>query len=295
MPLHFTKMHGLGNDYVYVSLFDQRVDDAPALARQVSDRHRGIGSDGLILVAPPEDPTAHVRMIMYNADGSRSEMCGNGIRCVAKLAYERGWAPQNPLHVQTDRGVLVLDLTIDAAGRVQLVRVDMGEPILRPADIPVRLPAIAGEQVVAAPFEIAGERVPGQTSLPVRLPLTCVSMGNPHAVFFVPDVAALPLKTWGPQIEHHPLFPQRINAHFVEVLAADRVRMITWERGTGPTQACGTGASAVCVAGVLNRLTQRKITAELPGGELQLEWDAQTNHVFKTGPAVEVFTGEWPA
>jgi diaminopimelate epimerase len=279
--MKFTKMHGLGNDYVYVSLFDERVDDPPALARAISDRHRGVGSDGLILIAPPQVPTAHVRMIMYNGDGSRAQMCGNGIRCVAKLAYERGLARANPLRVQTDAGVLSLDLTLDAEQRVVEVRVEIGAPLLEPERIPVRL---KGERVVARPLELPG----------LTLTMTCVSLGNPHAVFFVPDVSRVPLAEWGPRIAEHPLFPESINAHFVQVLAPERVRMITWERGAGATLACGTGASAVCVAGVLNGLTQRKITAELPGGALRLEWDEATGHVAMTGPATEVFTGEWP-
>jgi diaminopimelate epimerase len=281
MPLKFTKLHGLGNDYVYVSVFDQRVDDPPALARAISDRHCGVGSDGLILVAPPDDVRAHVRMLMFNADGSRGQMCGNGVRCVAKFAYDRGLARANPLRVQTDRGVLSLDLRLDDAGRVREARVDMDEPILDPRLIPVALP---GERIVAHPVQVAGQ----------ELTMTCVSMGSAHAVFFIPDVARVPLSTWGPELECHLLFPDRINAHFVQVLSADRAKMITWERGSGATQACGTGASAVCVAGVLNGLTDRAITAEQPGGCLALEWDQRTNHVFMTGPATEVFTGEWP-
>jgi diaminopimelate epimerase len=281
MSLRFTKMHGLGNDYVFVSVFDQTVDDPPALARVISDRHRGVGADGLILVAPPETAVAHVRMIMYNPDGSRAEMCGNGIRCLAKLAYERGLARANPLRVQTDRGVLSLELTLDHAGRVSAVRADMGPPVLDPRRIPVK---VNGEHVIALPLKLAG----------ATLPMTCVSMGNPHAVFFVPDVAAVPLAAWGPQVERHPLFPERTNAHFAQVLARDRVRMVTWERGAGATLACGTGASAVCVAARLNRLTDPAITVVLPGGELQLAWDEATDHVFMTGPAEEVFTGQWP-
>jgi diaminopimelate epimerase len=281
MPLQFTKMHGLGNDYVFVSLFDQQLADPPALARAISHRHHGVGSDGLILVVPPTDAGAHVRMIMYNADGSRAQMCGNGIRCLAKLAYERGLARDNPLRVQTDRGILMLDLTLDASRRVTEVRVDMGEPILEPRRIPV---ALTGERVVGRPLECAGN----------TLRMTCVSLGNPHAVFFVPDLADVPLGDWGPRLESHPVFPERANVHFVQVLRRNLVRMVTWERGAGPTQACGTGASAVCVAGVLNDFTDRSLAAELPGGVLHLEWDQPTNHVSMTGPAVEVFTGQWP-
>jgi len=281
MPLKFTKMHGLGNDYVYVSLFKERVDDPAALARAMSDRHRGVGGDGLILVAPPQGADADVRMIMYNADGSRAQMCGNGIRCVAKLAYERGLARANPLRVQTDAGVLSLDLKLGADERVEAVRVDMGAPILDPKRIPVLL---EGENVVARRIAL-GEQT---------LSMTCVSMGNPHAVLFALDLTRVPLAEWGPQLERHPLFPERVNVHFVEAVRPDFVKMITWERGTGLTQACGTGACAVCVAGVLNGLTKRAITVELPGGQLQIEWDAARGHVFMTGPATEVFTGVWP-
>lgn len=280
MPLQFTKMHGLGNDYVYVSLFDQTVDDPAGLARVISDRHRGVGSDGLILMGPPESGDAHVRMQMFNADGSRGEMCGNGIRCVGKLAYERGWARENPLLVQTDAGVRRLELTLDEADKVGQVRVDMGVPILDPQRIPV---ALGGERVVGMSVAVCG-RV---------LSATCVSMGNPHAVFFANALARVPLDDWGPKLERHPLFPQRINVHFAQVLTEDRVKMITWERGSGRTQACGSGACAVCVAGVLNQKTGRAIEVSLPGGELELEWDEKTNHVFMTGPATEVFTGEW--
>jgi diaminopimelate epimerase len=293
MALRFTKMHGLGNDYVYISTFDQHVAAPEQLAPRIADRHRGVGGDGLILVAPPDVPDAHVRMIMFNADGSRAQMCGNGIRCVAKLAYDHRLARANPLRVQTDRGVLVLELTL-TDGRVSEVRVDMGEPILAPARIPARLP---GERIVNVPFPSArgGEQISSFVlpDLP-QLALTAVSMGNPHAVFFVPNLADVPLHEWGPRLETHELFPERINVHFVQVLAPDHVRMVTWERGSGATQACGTGAAAVCVAGVLNGRTQRVITADLPGGALKLEWNAGTNHVFKTGPATEVFAGVWP-
>ncbi len=279
MPIPFTKMHGLGNDYVYVSLFETQVPDPPALARAVSDRHRGIGGDGLILVGPTEAAGAHVRMQMFNADGSESEMCGNGIRCVAKLAYERGYARESALRVQTGAGILKLDLEI-VDDKVERVRVNMGMPVLDPRRIPVML---GGERVVSQP-------------LPLReaiLGMTCVSMGNPHAVIFVDTLDEVPLTKWGPEIERHPLFPQRVNAHFVQVISRERVHMVTWERGSGPTQACGTGAAAVCVAGVLNDVTSRSVVARLPGGELQLEWDP-SDHVFMTGPATEVFTGLWP-
>lgn len=279
--LRFTKMHGLGNDYVYVSLFDQHVAQPEELARVLSDRRRGIGGDGLILVAPPDDDGAHVRMIVHNADGSRAEMCGNGIRCLAKLAYERGLARANPLRVQTDCGVRSLDLTLDGADRVTAVRADMGEPILDAKRIPV---TVTDERVIGHPIWLAG----------VPLEMTCVSMGNPHAVFFHPDLKRVPLPAWGPALEQRPMFRDRINVHFVQVVRRDLVHMITWERGAGITEACGSGAAAACVAGVLNGLTGRAITVELPGGRLELEWDQASNHVFMTGPVEEVFSGEWP-
>ncbi len=278
MGVKFTKMHGLGNDYVYVSLFEQNVDDPAKLARRVSDRHRGVGGDGLILIGPGGGG-AHVRMEMFNADGSRAEMCGNGIRCVAKYAYERGLARENPLRVRTDAGLLTLDLTIDEDDRVCEVRVDMGAPVLDPKRIPV---ALGGERVV-------GTTIPLLDKL---LEVTCVSMGNPHAVSFCDSVLRVPLSDWGPKLERHPLFPQRINVHFAQVVRPDFVKMITWERGTGKTQACGTGACAVCVAGFLTHRTERAITAQLPGGNLKLEWDEASDHVFMTGPATEVFVGE---
>jgi diaminopimelate epimerase len=258
MPLRFTKLQGLCNDYVYISLFDQRVSNPPELARAISDRHRGVGSDGLILVAPPDVPTADVRMIVYNADGSRAQMCGNGIRCLAKLVYERGWAKANPMTIQTDCGLRLVQLTLDDTGRVTDSRVDMGEPILDPRKIPV---AVDAERVVRHPISVEGE----------TLLMTCVSVGNPHAVFF-----------------------ERANIHFVQVLRRDLAGMITWERGSGITKACGSGAAAVCVAGVLNDLTNRQLTIRLPGGQLMLNWDSDTEHVFMSGPAEEVFTGEWP-
>lgn len=282
MNLRFTKMHGLGNDYVYVNAYEEPLPDDPALpelARRISDRHRGVGGDGLILIGPPSSDGAHVRMRMFNADGSESQMCGNGVRCVGKFVHDHGLSRANPLRVQTGRGVLELALELQA-GKVERVRVDMGAPILEPALIPVALP---GATVLRTPLQLPE----------IRLEMTCVSMGNPHAVFFVDDVRQAPLETWGPLIENHPLFPERINAHFVRVLSREKVEMRTWERGTGITQACGTGACAVCVAGVLNERTARRIAAQLPGGELEIEWDEKSAHVFKTGPATEVFQGLW--
>lgn len=305
MSLAFTKMHGLGNDYVYVSVFDQLVSRPARLARAVSDRHRGVGGDGLILVAPPEDPAAHVRMIVYNADGSRAQMCGNGIRCVGKFAYERGLARVNPLRVQTDAGVLELQLRLDRRDRVRGVRVDLGPPILEPRRIPVKLAGDLAVNVELPPLRPrrVGKTPPprgaGETRPPPGPPagrrFTAVSMGNPHAVFHVPDVARVPLAEWGPVIASHPLFPEGVNVHFAQVLTAGRVRVVTWERGAGATQACGTGAAAVCVAGALSGRSGRRLVVELPGGELRLEWNERSGHVFMTGPAQEVFTGQWPS
>ncbi|HEX8201351.1 MAG TPA: diaminopimelate epimerase [Isosphaeraceae bacterium] len=276
--MKFTKMHGLGNDYVYVSLFDQPPPaDPAALAVAVSDRHFGIGGDGLILIGPSE--RADARMRMFNADGSEGEMCGNGVRCVAKFLHDRGIAPQERVTVETGRGVLTLDLEVER-GRAQRVRVDMGAPILRAAEIPTTLP---GDPPVDVPLVIAGR----------ELRLTAVSMGNPHAVAYVEDVATFPVEALGPVLERHPTFPRRVNAHFVEVLGPAEVRMRTWERGSGITLACGTGACAVGVAGVLTGRTGRRLRAHLPGGTLELEWPAEGASVFMTGPATEVFSGEW--
>ena len=277
--MRFTKMHGLGNDYVYVDCFGQQVADPAGLARTISDRHFGVGGDGLILILPSDQ--ADVRMRMFNADGSEGQMCGNGIRCVAKYAYDHGRTHANPMSVQTAAGIKTIQLELDAADKVTQATVDMGEPILDPVQIPVNIPQ---KRVV---------------DLPVRTPkyaynMTCVSMGNPHAVIYVDDVNAVPLEQVGPELEHHRLFPQRINVHFVQVHSQGEVTMRTWERGSGITLACGTGASAVCVAGVLTGKAGRKIVAHLPGGDLRLEWRADNNHVYMTGPAAEVFSGDWP-
>ncbi|MBN2584617.1 MAG: diaminopimelate epimerase [Planctomycetes bacterium] len=276
--MRFTKMHGAGNDYVYVNGFQEQVSDPARLARRVSDRHTGIGGDGLVLILPSD--AADLRMRMYNLDGSEAEMCGNAIRCVAKYAWDHGLVRRNPLRIETGAGVLTLDLFEGPDGLIERARVDMGEPRLEAAKIPV---ALTGDRVVDASIEVDGR----------TLKMTCVSMGNPHAVFYTDDVTAIDLEHIGPKIENHRLFPARINVHFVEVRAADEVRMRTWERGSGITLACGTGASAVCVAGVLTGRSGRSILAHLPGGDLKLQW-ADNNHVLMTGPAVEVFSGEWP-
>jgi diaminopimelate epimerase len=277
--LKFTKMHGIGNDYVYVSTFDQPAPADPSkLAIAISDRHFGVGSDGLILIEPTR--LADARMRMFNADGSESEMCGNGVRCVAKYIHDHGIARKPRVTIETGRGVLTLDLEIEQ-GRVRRVRVDMGAPILQGSDIPTTL---HGNPPVDAPIEIPGH----------FLAATVVSMGNPHAVFYVEDVAHFPVETVGPLVERHPSFPRRVNAHFVELVSPVEVRMRTWERGSGITLACGTGACAVAVAGVLTARTEHKILAHLPGGDLEVAWNGHDAPVFMTGPATEVFSGEWP-
>ncbi len=276
--LAFVKMHGLGNDYVYIDTFiNELPGPAAELARRVSNRHFGIGSDGLILVGPSE--SADVKMTMFNADGSEAEMCGNGIRCVAKYAWEAGHVEGNTIAVETRAGAKKLEL-ITSGGQVEAVRVNMGQPKLRPGEIPVKLPA---ESAVRVPFIVRDRRFDG----------TCVSMGNPHVVVFVERLDEVKLDVYGPLLENHPMFPQRVNAHFVQVHDAGEVTMVTWERGSGATLACGTGASAVCVAGVLEKRTDRNIIAHLPGGDLELNWDADSGDVFMTGPAVESFRGNW--
>lgn len=276
--MRFTKMHGAGNDYVYVNAFAERLpDDLPALARAVSDRHRGIGSDGLILICPSERGDA--RMRMFNADGSESEMCGNGVRCVAKYVYDHGIARKDELRIETGRGVLTLQV-FPEHGRVQRVRVNMGAPILRSADIPTTLP---GDPPVSAPLDVAGRRIA----------VTCVSMGNPHCVTFVDEITDDWVHRIGPQIETHPAFPRKVNAEFIRVLSPREMQMRVWERGSGETLACGTGACASLVAAVLNGLTERTVLCHLPGGDLTLEW-AESGEVYMTGPATEVFTGDWP-
>jgi diaminopimelate epimerase len=294
--MKFTKMHGLGNDYVFVNGFEESVDDPAALAPRIADRHFGVGGDGLILVLPPEAGVeADVRMRMFNADGSEAEMCGNGVRCVAKLAHDRGLTDARPMRVQTGAGVLSIDYVTDGAGRVETATVNMGEPILEPARIPVNLADL--DQVV-------NHSISGLFDLPdsdgwVRSSgldrrMTCVSMGNPHVVLYCRHVAAVPLERVGPIIETHRVFPRRINVHFVQTHGPRELTMRTWERGSGITLACGTGASAVCVAGVLTGRGDRSVLGHLPGGDLTLEWREADNHVYMTGPATEVFTGDWP-
>ena len=271
--LPFTKMHGIGNDYVYVDCFANEVPDAPALARRVSPRNTGIGSDGLILIRP--STVADCRMEMYNADGGRGEMCGNGIRCVAKYAFEHELVRNNPMRIETDAGIKDIDLEV-SGGTVGLVTVDMGEPIL---DGPL-IPVAAEGRVINGDLDIDG----------LAHKITCVSMGNPHCVLFLDEVADLNLAAIGPRFEKHPFFPNGVNTEFVRVDSETSLTMRVWERGSGETAACGTGACAVLVAAVLNGHSQRRATVHLNGGDLHIEWRGD-DHVLMTGAAEEVFSG----
>ena len=273
--MKFTKMHGLGNDYVYVNCFEEKIDNPPAVARFVSDRHFGIGSDGLIMINPSK--TADFEMEMYNADGSRGEMCGNGIRCVAKYVYDYGLTDKTQISVETLGGIKYLDLTVED-GKVSLVKVDMGKPKLEADLIPI---ISEREQVIDEPIEVDGK----------EYHMTGVSMGNPHAVIYVDDVKGLDLEKIGPKFENHERFPKRINTEFVHCIDRQTVEMRVWERGSGGTLACGTGACAVAVSSILNNLTDTQVTVKLLGGDLQIEWDREKDRVFMTGPATVVFDG----
>ncbi len=277
--MEFIKMHGLGNDFVFLDHFSVSVDeDYPTLAKKLCHRQFGVGGDGLAVILP--SIVADARMRIFNPDGSEPEMCGNAIRCFARYVYERGIVLSNPMHVETLAGVLTLDLDIQD-GQVQGVRVDMGEPILRADLIPVMG---QGEPVVGQPIEVLGE-----TFL-----YTAVSMGNPHCVIFVEDLETLDFERIGPAIEKHLLFPRKTNVEFIRVNSPQDITMKVWERGAGPTLACGTGACASAVAAVLNQKTERSVTVHLPGGDLWIEWGTD-NHVYMTGPATYVFKGEWIA
>lgn len=283
--MRFTKMHGIGNDYVYVNCLRETVADPARTARFVSDRHFGIGSDGLILIKPSD--AADFEMEMYNADGSQGAMCGNGIRCVAKYVYDYGLTDRTHISIATGSGIKYLDLQVED-GKVSLVTVDMGAPELVPERIPVDV-SLAGA---------AGSRGPGAVvGLPVTVggcayEMTCVSMGNPHCIVRVPDVDGLAIEQTGPQFENHPMFPDRVNTEFIRVIDRRTVQMRVWERGSGETLACGTGACAVTVACVLNGWTEDSVTVRLRGGDLQIHWDREKNTVFMTGPATVVFEGE---
>jgi diaminopimelate epimerase len=286
--MNFVKMHGAGNDYVYVDCFlEPTPADPAALAPRIADRHKGVGGDGLILVEP--SPRATARMRMFNADGSESEMCGNGVRCVAHLVVARGRAAAGTVTIETGRGLLTLDVR-PTGPRSSQVRVDMGEPLLDALAIPVEGCGVG--HVLDAPCAALGDEEPWWREAGLDPRMSCVSMGNPHVVFYCRDVAAVPLESIGPRIERHAIFPRRVNVHFVEVRSPEHAVMRTWERGSGITQACGTGASAVCVAGVLTNRTGPRLAADLPGGRLELEWNG-SGSVFMTGPAEEVFAGIW--
>lgn len=277
--LRFTKMHGAGNDYVYVNLFEEQLPAPPEkLAPLVSDRHFGIGGDGLILITPSE--VADARMRMFNADGSEAEMCGNGLRCVAKYVYDHGIAKKDQLSLETGAGVLSVQLETDG-DLAKRVTVNMGEPILDASKIPTTF----GESPVVNQRLEAGGR---------EFEVTCVSMGNPHCVIFVDKADDDLVLKIGPQIEKAAQFPARVNVEFIEIISPTEVRQRTWERGSGETLACGTGASAVCVAGVLTGKLERRILNHLLGGDLELHWNESDNHVYMTGPAEEVFSGIWP-
>ncbi len=313
--MKFTKMHGIGNDYVYVNCFRETVENSGRLAERISDRHFGVGSDGLILIKP--SAVADFEMEMYNADGSLGAMCGNGIRCVAKYVYDYGLTDKTRISVATGSGIKVLDLTVEN-GKVALVRVDMGAPVLEPERIPVDVEQLAdraAEQTVRQKAGGAAEQTARQEAGSAAeqtarqetdgaviggtlrvdgaaYTVTCVSMGNPHCVVCVDDVDGLAIEQIGPSFECHPAFPDRVNTEFIRVLDRRTVQMRVWERGSGETWACGTGACAVAVACILNGWTEDEVTVKLRGGDLQIHWDRQQNTVFMTGPAATVFDGE---
>ena len=276
--MKFTKMHGCGNDYIYVDGTKEILtpQEKPEVVRCLSDRHFGIGGDGVIFINPSRE--ADFEMEMYNMDGSRAEMCGNGIRCVAKFVYDKGLTDKTSISVISCGKIKYLTLSIEN-GKVSTVRVNMGSPILKAKDIPV---ISDKEEVIGEEIEVDGE----------IYKMTCVSMGNPHAVVFVDEVAGLPLEKIGPLFENHVRFPKRVNTEFVKILDENTVEMRVWERGTGETLACGTGACATVVACVLNGLTKEQVTVKLLGGNLQIQWDRESNLVYMTGPATTVFEGE---
>jgi diaminopimelate epimerase len=274
--MKFTKMHGAGNDYIYVNAMQEKVLNPSELAARISDRHFGIGSDGLVLIMASD--CADFRMRMFNSDGSESEMCGNATRCIGKYVFDNGLTDKQSVTLETKAGIKVLELTV-VDGKVSTVRVDMGEPILEPVNIPMDFP---GDYAIQVPVTVRGK----------EYLLNGVSMGNPHAVIFTEGIEALNLPVIGPDFEHNELFPKRTNTEFVEVIDNEHVRMRVWERGAGETLACGTGACAVLVAGVLSGHLHRKAQVDLLGGSLQIEWNAENNHVYMTGDAVTVFEGE---
>lgn len=274
--MKFTKMHGIGNDYVYVNCFEESIKNPAEVSKFVSDRHFGIGSDGLILISP--SAKADFRMNIYNADGSQAEMCGNGIRCVAKYVYDYGLTDKTEISVETLAGIKYLKLQVEN-GKVATVEVNMGAPILEPKEIPV---AVEESPVINVPVEVKGK----------TYHMTCVSMGNPHAIIFMDNVKELDIEAIGPYFENHTVFPKRTNTEFVEVIDRNTVNMRVWERGSDETLACGTGACATTVACILNNKTEDEVTVHLLGGDLKIRWDRKENQVYMTGPATVVFDGE---
>ncbi len=276
--MKFVKMQGCGNDYVYVNGFTEKIKNKKDLVIAASDRHFGVGSDGVIFINPSE--IADFEMEMYNADGSRAEMCGNGIRCVGKFVYDNGLTDQTSITVESFGKIKYLDLTVED-GKVTRVRVNMGQPELIAANVPV---VSEKEMVINEPIEVAGK----------TYEMTCVSMGNPHAVVWQDDVANLDIEKVGPLFENHKIFPNRTNTEFVEIVDDSHVNMRVWERGTGETLACGTGCCATLVACALNKKTSDHVFVKVLGGEIEIEWDKEQNVIFMTGPATEVFRGEYP-
>ena len=276
--MKFTKMQGCGNDYVYINGFTEKIADKPAFVRAVSDRHFGVGGDGAIFINPSEE--ADFEMEMYNADGTRAEMCGNGIRCVAKYVYDKGLTDRKQISIASFGKVKYVDLYVED-GLVNSVKVNMGAPILEAEKVPVKS---AMPQSVNEPITVNGK----------EYRMTCVSMGNPHAIVFMKDIANLDIASIGPLFENHEVFPNRTNTEFVEVIDRTHVNMRVWERGTGETLACGTGCCATVVASVLNGLTEDKVTVHVLGGEIEIQWDREENLIYMTGPAETVFEGEFP-
>lgn len=274
--MKFTKMQGCGNDYVYVNMFEESIENISEMAKKVSDRHFGIGSDGMILVCPSE--TCDFRMRMFNADGSEGEMCGNGIRCVAKYVYDHGMTDKTSISIETLAGVKYLDLTVEN-GKVSKVRVDMGEPILNTQQIPV---VFEKEKMINETIMVQGE----------PWNVTCISMGNPHCVCYISDTASFDIEKYGPYFENHEIFPKRTNTEFVQIISRGEINMRVWERGSAETLACGTGTCACVMASILNGVTDHTVLVHLLGGDLLIEYDEKTNHIFMTGPAVTVFEGE---
>lgn len=297
-------MQGAGNDYIYINGFEEPVPQNPEkLAVEISDRHFGVGADGLVLILPSEDADAQMRM--FNADGSESEMCGNAIRCVAKFLYDHGISPKETLTISTGDGIKTLQLFLEN-GKANRVRVDMGQPVLNPKEIPTTLRSPGGEEepIIEFPFRFEdeesltllkkyGKSEERNAGTREEVRITCISMGNPHCITFDLELVGPVVHQLGARMECDPRFPRRINVEFAEVISPRELRMRVWERGSGETYACGTGACAVCVAAVLSGRCERKVLLHLPGGELEIEWSESNNHLYKTGPAVEVFHGEF--